>query len=107
MMKKGSKTTKRSQQPAQAPARMCDCTDCHWAQLVQYEGPQEPLLAECTKKPQPYSDKFPYQVEVARAMKLCPMHLHTDVVKIPQVRAKVRHHPQACYVLSQSQKEAV
>lgn len=83
---------------------VCDCTDCHWANLVQYEGPKEPLLAECTKKPQPYSPRFPYQVEVARAKKLCPLHKHTDKVKVIQIRPKVRHYPMACFAKYQLQQ---
>lgn len=91
-------------QKEQVNRTICDCTDCLWANLVQYEGPREPLLAECTKKPQPYSPRFPYQVEVARAKKLCPMYVHTDEVKTIQIRAKVRHYPQACNAKSQSQQ---
>lgn len=83
---------------------ICDCTDCLWANLVQYEGPQEPLLAECTKKPQLYNTRFPYQVEVARAKLLCPLYRHTDEVKTVQIRAKVRHHPMACHVKSYSKE---
>ena len=80
---------------------LCDCTDCLWANLVQYDGPRDPLLAECTKKPQPNDTRFPYQVEVARSKKLCPHHEHTDIVKVPQQRVKVRHNSMACYVISQ------
>lgn len=99
--KKPSETKQAKQKPC-----ICDCTDCHWANLVQYEGPREPLLAECTKKPQPYNTRFPYQVEVARAKKLCPFYLHTDVQKVPQIRVKVRHNAMACCVISQPQQTA-
>lgn len=102
-MKKSKHNNKK--ESIQPKPCVCDCTDCHWAQLVQYEGPREPLLAECTRKPQPYSDRFPYQVEVARAKKPCPYHHeHTDVVKAPQLRVKVRLISQACHVISQPQK---
>ncbi len=67
---------------------ICDCTDCFWANLVQYDAPREPLLAECTKKPQPHSLRFPYQVEVARAKKKCPMYKHTDEARTPELRPK-------------------
>lgn len=77
---------------------ICDCTDCFWANLVQYEGPREPLLAECRKKPQPHSLRFPYEVEVARAKKKCPMYVHTDEVRTPELRAKVRRISMACHV---------
>lgn len=92
---------------AKKPCGPVDCIDCLHAHLVQYDAPRDPLLAECLKKPQPYSPRFPYQVEVARAKKLCPFHLHTDVVKVPQIRIKVRHNAKACYVLSQPQQQAV
>ena len=65
---------------------ICDCTDCCWAHLVQYDAPRDPLLAECTKKPQPYSMRFPYEVEIARAKKKCPMYRHTDEVRTPELR---------------------
>ena len=94
----------KNEQKEQVNRSICDCTDCLWANLVQYEGPREPLLAECTKKPQPYSPRFPYQVEVARAKKLCPVYKHTDEVKTIQIRAKVRHYPMACHVKSQLQQ---
>lgn len=100
-----SKKQTETKQAKQKPC-ICDCTDCHWANLVQYDGPREPLLAECTKKPQPYSPRFPYQVEVARAKKLCPYHEHTDVQKVPQIRVKSRGYGGACYVISQRQQTA-
>lgn len=78
-------STPNQQQPN---TTICDCTDCRWAHLVQYDAPRDPLLAECTKKPQPYSPKFPYAVEVARAKKLCPMYEHTDEARTPELRPK-------------------
>jgi len=104
MATKSSKSAKM--QKEHVNRSICDCTDCRWANLVQYEGPKEPLLAECTKKPQPYNLRFPYQVEVARAKKLCLYHEHTDIVKVPQKRVKVRHNAMACYVISQPQQTA-
>ncbi|MBP3776726.1 MAG: hypothetical protein IJV60_03335 [Prevotella sp.] len=103
-------TKARSNKPVKTQAKkpcVCDCTDCLFANLVQYEGPREPLLAECLKKPQPYSVRFPYQVEVARAKKLCPFHEHTDEVKPIERRAKVRSIGTTCHVLSQPQTAAV
>lgn len=102
MATKSSKSAKM--QKEHVNRSICDCTDCFWAHLVQYEGPREPLLAECTKKPQPYSPRFPYQVEIARAKKLCPMYLHTDAVRTPEIRAKHRHYPTACNVKSELRK---
>lgn len=103
-MKQSNKTVRRAS-AASSQQTPCDCTDCHWANLVQYDAPRDPLLAECTRKPQPYSPRFPYQVEIARAKKLCPMYKHTDAVKTPQVRAKVRRHPMACHVESMPQQQ--
>lgn len=87
-----------------ATVQPCDCTDCVHAMLVQYDAPHDPLLAECLAKPQPYSPRFPYQVEVARARKPCPMHQHTDIAKVPQIRVKVRRSAQACHVTSQTRQ---
>lgn len=81
---KSSKPTKL-EQPNTA---VCDCTDCRWANLVQYDAPHDPLLAECTRKPQPYSAHFPYEVEIARAKKKCLMHEYTDEVRTPELRMK-------------------
>ena len=66
------------------------CTDCFWASLIQY-GDHDPVLAECRQKPQYYSERFPYEVEVARAKRICPMHRHQDASeKTIQKRLKVR-----------------
>lgn len=97
---KSSKPTKQGQ----LNTDMCDCIDCLWANLVQYDAPQDPLLAECTMKPQPYSPRFPYAVEIARAKKRCPMHKHTDEVRTPELRPKCRFFPMACYVKSESRQ---
>ena len=62
------------------------CTECAHARLIQYDN--DPLLAECLRKPQLFSVRFPYQVEVARAKKFCEMYEHTDDVKAIQKRVK-------------------
>lgn len=46
---------------------MCKC--CLWAHLIQYD--QNPVLAECLRKPQPYNTCFPYTVEVAGCTRNC------------------------------------
>ncbi len=67
------------------------CMDCFWANLIQY-GDHDPILAECRKKPQPHSERFPYEVEVARAGKSCALHQLQDAgEKSIQKRLKVRH----------------
>lgn len=48
------------------------CMDCFWANLIQYSN--NPVLAECRKKPNMYNEKFPYQVEVASTRWICPMY---------------------------------
>ena len=73
------------------------CRDCFWANLIQY-GDSDPVLAECRKKPQPYSDRFPYEVMVAGARWICPLYKHQDASeKSIQVRVKSRKSPMACY----------
>ena len=81
---KSNKPTKQEQ----VNRSICDCTDCRWAHLVQYDAPRDPLLAECTRKPQPHSPQFPYEVEMARCKKSCPLHEHTDAVKVIEHRVK-------------------
>ena len=87
-MKKGSKPSTKNQSTARRSCGLVDCTDCRHAHLVQYEAPREPLLAECHAKPQPYSMRFPYQVEIARCKKACPLHEHTDAVQVIEYRVK-------------------
>ena len=103
-MKRSNQTHAACATTTQKRKTICDCTDYLWANLVQYDAPGDPLLAECTKKPQTFSARFPYEVEVAKAKKLCPMYKHTDAVKTPEIRAKHRHFPMACHVKSQPQQ---
>jgi len=98
--KKSSKPTKK-EQPNTA---ICDCTDCLWAKLVQYDAPRDPLLAECTRKPQQHSPRFPYVVEIARAKKMCPMYMHTDELRTPELRPKRRFSEMADNVKPQLQQ---
>ncbi len=99
-----AKSNNNKTQQEQPNTTICDCTDCRWAHLVQYDAPRDPLLAECTKKPQPHSVRFPYNVEVARARKKCPMYMHTDEVRTPELRDKVRHLSMPSHVKSQLQQ---
>ena len=87
-MKKSSKPSTRSQDTASKPCGPVDCTDCLHAHLVQYDAPRDPLLAECHAKPQPYSPRFPWQVEVARCRKSCPLYVHTGLQKAVEHRIK-------------------
>lgn len=98
MATKSSKSAKM--QKEHVNRSICDCTDCFWAHLVQYDAPRDPLLAECTKKPQAYNVHFPYEVQVARAKKLCPMYKHTDEVRTPELRPKRRFYTMAGNVKS-------
>ncbi len=101
-----AKSNNKTQQEEKPNTSICDCMDCLWAHLVQYDAPRDPLLAECHKKPQLYSVRFPYAVEVARAKKKCPMYKHTDEVRTPELRPKVRYVSMACHVKSQTQQTA-
>lgn len=55
------------------------CKNCLWADLLQYGD--DPLLADCHKKPQEGNERFPYQREVARAKRMCAMHIYEDESK--------------------------
>ena len=57
------------------PGLVC-CMDCLYSRLMRYGS--NPVLAECLKKPQPGNERFPYQREVARPLRQCGMHSHTD-----------------------------
>lgn len=48
------------------------CKNCKWAHLIQYD--QNPILAECTKNPQPGNTRFPYKVEVACVERYCNIY---------------------------------
>ena len=60
------------------------CMDCLWANLHRYGS--NPILARCTKKPNDGNEKFPYQVEVAGARRICPNYKHQDGEKFIQQR---------------------
>lgn len=62
------------------------CMDCFWSNLFRYGS--NPVLAQCTRKPNPYNEKFPYQVEVARAKWICPLYKHQEGQKFIQIRVK-------------------
>lgn len=68
--------------------RIVTCADCIHAQLLQYDAPREPLLAQCHDKPQPGNLRFPYQVEVARCLRLCPSWKHDESEKVIEHRIK-------------------
>lgn len=70
------------------------CEECFFANLIQYGN--DPLLAECRRKPQDMNERFPYQVEVARHGRLCRMHKHQDrAEKTVQQRVAVSRWPSA------------
>jgi len=60
------------------------CMDCFWANLHRYGN--NPVLAQCTKKPNPGNARFPYKVEVASARWICPHYKHQDGEKFIQQR---------------------
>jgi hypothetical protein len=60
------------------------CMDCFWANLHRYGS--NPILAQCTRKPNPGNPMFPYRVEVASARWICPLYKHQDGEKFIQQR---------------------
>jgi len=76
------------------------CRNCMHASLIQYGD--NPVLAQCLKKPDPYNEKFPYDVDVAGSPRLCAMHQEAIGEKWIQKRIQVRHHPMAAYARSNS-----
>ena len=89
-----TKCNKTPKSPAKENGRKAEavcCMDCFWANLLQY-GDHDPVLAECRQKPQMFNARFPYEVEVARAKRLCAMHqLQDRSEKTVQKRLKVKH----------------
>lgn len=45
------------------------CRDCKHAHLIQYGN--NPVLAECTLKPQHGNERFPYAIDVASSPRYC------------------------------------
>ena len=88
--------TRRSNRP-QAPTeakeskntKVACCRDCVWAKLVQYGD--NPVLAACTKRPQPYNERFPYEMMVASAKWICPLFHQDEAEKMIEKRLSVRH----------------
>lgn len=62
---KSNKTTTDTKKKA------CCCRQCAHAHLVQYGN--NPVIAECTKKPNEGNSRFPYAVDVASSLKYCEM----------------------------------
>ena len=86
--------TKTSKKVCAKAEAVC-CMDCFWANLIQY-GDNDPVLSECRQKPQLFNERFPYEVEVARAWRICALHKHQDrSEKTIQKRLKVRHGEKA------------
>lgn len=65
------------------------CRCCLHAMLMQY-GKHDPVLAECTKKPNADNERMPFVVEVAGVPRQCAMHVFQDEAKKSiQQRVKV------------------
>lgn len=62
------------------------CEDCLHAMLHRYGD--NPLLASCSKKPQPNDTRFPFVVEVARSPRLCAAYTHDARQKHIEVRER-------------------
>ena len=78
-----NKTTTTTDQPAKVTG-LVTCEHCQHALLHRYGN--NPLLAQCTKKPQPYNNRFPYAVEIARAERICSMYTYTGEKRFVQQR---------------------
>lgn len=63
------------------------CMDCLWANLIRYGN--DPIIAECHKRPDPDNEKFPYERQVASARWICPIYKHNDKEKSVEKREKV------------------
>lgn len=64
------------------------CKNCVWSNLIQYD--QNPVLAECLRKPQPHNNRFPYKVEVA----FCPRNCITWKLdpNTKEIEHRTHHH---------------
>ena len=62
------------------------CRDCAWANLIQYGN--NPVLAECRKKPNPDNEKFPYERMVASTRWICPIYSKGNGEKIIEKRER-------------------
>lgn len=86
-----AKTTSRSQtaisEKKETKPGLVSCMDCLHSTLMRYGS--NPVLAECMKKPQPGNERFPYQREVARPLRQCSQHRHTDETK--EVKQRTGH----------------
>ena len=78
------------------------CIDCAFANLLRYDA--NPVLAECTKKPNNINDRYPYDVDVASTPRYCDIYQKSADAKSIQQRVSVRRHPMAAWVLSQRQE---
>lgn len=68
--------------------KLVRCRCCLHASLIQY-GVNDPVLAECHKKPDMYNARFPFTVEVANVLRQCPMHEYqNETEKAIQLRVK-------------------
>lgn len=61
-----------AQQEEKRNTKVVCCMDCLWAHLIQYGN--DPVLAECRKRPNEGNERFPYEREVASARWICPLY---------------------------------
>jgi len=69
-----------------ANTEVVNCMDCEWSNLHRYGS--NPILAQCTVRPNPGNERFPYRVMVASARWICPDHRHHDGEKFIQQRVR-------------------
>lgn len=96
-MARGTNSRGRGAAQTAEPKKLVCCRDCFWANLMQYGD--NPVLADCTQKPNYYNEKFPYERDVASSLKYCGMYSYQDErEKTIQKRVSVRKYPMAAYV---------
>ncbi len=66
------------------PNKTVSCMTCMNACLHRYGN--NPILAACLCKPQPYDDRFPYIVEVANIPRKCANYKQSLETKIVEIR---------------------
>lgn len=78
-MKKTTTTTTKKR----CTSKPVTCMTCFHAMLHRYGN--DPVLAACHCKPQPWDVKFPYEIEVASAQRRCSSYIVSDEEKTVQL----------------------
>lgn len=86
-----SNKTNRGQQPTQEEKRRnvkipVTCWTCMHAKLHRWDN--NPVLAECHKKPQAFNKRFPFEIEIASVLRLCVSYDETQSENVVEQRYK-------------------